>query len=55
VPEIFSGHLIPYKGNSFRVKEFSDQVIEFTFDHEENPTGIKTIVDGREYIYSRKN
>jgi hypothetical protein len=47
-------HLVAYKGNSFRVKEFSDQVIEFTIDEKENPIGFKTIVDGREYNYSRK-
>jgi hypothetical protein len=48
-------HLIPYKNNSFVVREFSDQVVEFSLDAEGNATGFKTIVDGREYQYLKKN
>jgi CubicO group peptidase (beta-lactamase class C family) len=47
-------HLEPYKGNSFRIREFSDQIVEFLFDEKMEATGFKVISDGVAYLFTRK-
>jgi CubicO group peptidase (beta-lactamase class C family) len=47
-------HLDPYKANTFRVREFSDQVVEFLFSETGEPTGLKFTSDGRSIIFTRK-
>jgi hypothetical protein len=46
-------HLIPYKGNMFRIREFSDQIVEFMFDETSKPAGLKITADGNS-IYMEK-
>ena len=47
-------HLEPRKGTSFRIKEFSDQVIEFVMDGSGNATGCKLIADGKSLLFTKK-
>ncbi|MEP7322964.1 MAG: serine hydrolase [Saprospiraceae bacterium] len=47
-------HLDPNKNNSFRIREFSDQVIEFVPGSSSTITGLKIIYDGKEVFYKRK-
>lgn len=46
-------HLIPYKGNMFRIREFSDQTVEFIFDETGNPTGLKVTADGNSIVMEK--
>ena len=46
-------HLDPYKGNMFRVKEFSNQTVEFILDDAGTPTGLKFIVNGNAVSLTR--
>jgi hypothetical protein len=47
-------HLDAYKANSFRVREFSDRVVEFLFNEKKEPTGVKLISGGSTYVFTRK-
>ena len=47
-------HLVGYKNNSFRIKEFSDQIIEFTLDAAGHATGFKWIANGQADVLTRK-
>lgn len=47
-------HLDPYKGNTFRIREFSDQIVEFVFDAAGAVTGCKVTADGRTIMITRK-
>ena len=47
-------HLEPYKGTSFRIREISDQIVEFIFDNEGNPTGFKLLYDGKAVVFTKK-
>jgi len=48
-------HLEPYKGYTFRVREFSDQVVEFILDSAGTVTGLKVTFDGKALMFSKKN
>jgi hypothetical protein len=48
-------HLEPYKGNTFKIREFSDQLVEFVFDANGTiPTGCKVTYDGKSVFINRK-
>lgn len=47
-------HLEPRKGTSFRIKEFSDQIVEFVMDGSGNATGCKLIADGKSTLFTKK-
>ncbi len=47
-------HLDAYKNNTFRIREFSDQLVEFQFDAMGAPTGFKIIFDGKSVLYTKK-
>jgi|WetSurMetagenome_2_1015567.scaffolds.fasta_scaffold49336_2 CubicO group peptidase (beta-lactamase class C family) len=47
-------HLDPYKGNIFRIREFSDQLVEFIFDTTGVPSGFKLTADGKSFQFTRK-
>lgn len=47
-------HLEPYKNTIFRVREFSDQLVEFVFDATGAPTGFKLTYDGKTVLYTKK-
>jgi CubicO group peptidase (beta-lactamase class C family) len=47
-------HLDPYKTNTFRVREFSDQLVEFILDADGTPTGLKVIFDGKTLQFIKK-
>lgn len=47
-------HLDPYKNNIFRIREFSDRLIEFIFDTTGAPTGFKLTYDGKTVLYTKK-
>ncbi len=47
-------HLIPYKGNMFRIREFSDQIVEFIFDEAGNPVGLKLTAEGNSIHFDKK-
>jgi len=47
-------HLVPFKNNSFRIREFSDQVVEFIFDAAGNPTSFKVTDAGLSYLFAKK-
>jgi CubicO group peptidase (beta-lactamase class C family) len=47
-------HLEPYKNNSFRIREFSDQIVEFTFDENGAATGVKFTADGKTVVFTKK-
>ena len=46
-------HLDPYKGMTFRIREFSDQTVEFILDESNKPTGAKLTFDGKSVIYKK--
>lgn len=48
-------HLEPYKDNFFRIREFSDQLVEFVLDATGTPTGFKLISDGKTVLFTKKN
>ena len=47
-------HLMPYKLNTFRIKEFSDQIIEFMFDQKGSVTGMQILDGGISTLIPRK-
>lgn len=47
-------HLDPYKNNIFRIREFSDRLVEFVFDATGTPTGFKLTNDGRSVLFTKK-
>lgn len=47
-------HLNPYKGNMFRIREFSDQIVEFIFDESGNPIGLKITADGNSIYLDKR-
>ncbi len=47
-------HLVPYKDNIFRVREFSDQTAEFIFDPQGTVTALRITADGIQHTYKRK-
>jgi CubicO group peptidase (beta-lactamase class C family) len=47
-------HLDPYKNNTFRVREFSDQIVEFILDSDGMPTALKVIFDGKMLQFTKK-
>lgn len=48
-------HLEPYKGNTFKIREFSDQLVEFVFDANGTiPTSFKVTYDGKSVFINRK-
>jgi hypothetical protein len=47
-------HLDPYKGNMFRIREYSDQIVEFIFDDSGMPTGLKITAGGNSVLLTRK-
>lgn len=46
-------HLDPYKNNVFRIREFSDQLVEFLFDSSGKLTGLKITYDGKNVAYKK--
>ena len=46
-------HLEPYKDNTFRIHEFSDQTVEFIIDKAGIPTGIKLTRAGSTILFSK--
>jgi hypothetical protein len=46
-------HLDPYKGMTFRIREFSDQTVEFILDGSNKPTGAKLTFDGKSVTYKK--
>jgi hypothetical protein len=47
-------HLDPYRNNSFKSREFSDQVIDFELDATGQAIALTVTVDGKRFRYSRK-
>ena len=47
-------HLDPSKNNSFRIREYSDQLIEFILDGSGKSTGLKIIADGKSIVFTKK-
>ncbi len=47
-------HLDPYKDNMFRVREFSDYIVEFIFDDKKMPMGVKYTAEGSSVLFTRK-
>ena len=47
-------HLEAYKNNTFRMREFSDQTVQFALDERGNPTGFNVTQDGKTIRFSRK-
>jgi hypothetical protein len=47
-------HLEPYKGMTFKIREFSDQTIEFMADKAGSVTGLKLTYDGKSVVYTKK-
>ncbi len=47
-------HLDPYKGNMYRFREFSDQIIEFIFNENGEVTGCKVTSEGNTIFINRK-
>ncbi len=47
-------HLDPAQNNAFRIREFSDQIIEFKFDTIGMPTGLNFTFDGKTLFFTRK-
>lgn len=47
-------HLVPYKDNMFRIKEFSDQIVEFLFDEKGETTGAKITAEGMTFLLTKK-
>jgi CubicO group peptidase (beta-lactamase class C family) len=47
-------HLVPYKDNMFRVKEFSDHIVEFIFDEKGETSGVKVTAEGMSFFLTKK-
>jgi CubicO group peptidase (beta-lactamase class C family) len=47
-------HLVPYKDNMFRIREFSDYIIEFIFDEKGVLTGAKYTAEGNSVFLTKK-
>ena len=47
-------HLNPWKENMFRIREFSDQVVEFVLDESGNPIRLKLTADGNTVYFEKK-
>jgi len=47
-------YLDPYKNNIFRIREFSDRVVEFIFETTGAPTGFKLTYDGKTVLFTKK-
>jgi CubicO group peptidase (beta-lactamase class C family) len=47
-------HLEPFKDNIFRIREFSDQILEFLFDDKETLTGLKVTAEGNSFVLNKK-
>jgi hypothetical protein len=47
-------HLEPYKGMTFKIREFSDQTIEFITDKSNSVTGLKLTYDGKSVVYTKR-
>ncbi|HUW92648.1 MAG TPA: hypothetical protein VMV74_05760, partial [Bacteroidales bacterium] len=47
-------HLEPYKDNMFRIREFSDQIVEFIFDIEGKPTSFRYTAGGSAVTFIKK-
>jgi len=47
-------HLEAYKGTSFRIREFSDQTLEFILDKDGNSTSFKLMYDGKSVVFTKK-
>jgi hypothetical protein len=47
-------HLEPYKENVFRIREFTDQIVEFIFDEKETVTGLKITAEGNSFVMNKK-
>jgi len=47
-------HLDPYKDNIFRIREFSDYIVEFILDENGTSTGLKITAEGNSVIYTKK-
>jgi CubicO group peptidase (beta-lactamase class C family) len=47
-------HLEPYKDNMFRIREFSDQIVEFIFDDKETATSLKLTAGGNSVLFIKK-
>lgn len=47
-------HLDPYKGTIFRIREFSDQTVEFNLDGAGLPEGITITQDGNSVMLTKK-
>jgi CubicO group peptidase (beta-lactamase class C family) len=47
-------HLEPYKNNMFRVREFSDYTVEFIFDENKMPSGVKYTAEGNSVLFTKK-
>jgi len=47
-------HLEPYKNSMFKIREFSDQIVEFIFDDKGIPTGFKITAEGNTVYLNKK-
>jgi len=47
-------HLEPYKDSMFKIREFSDQIVEFIFDDKGIPTGFKITAEGNTVYLNKK-
>jgi hypothetical protein len=47
-------HLEPYTGNKFKIREFSDQTVEFHIDGNTKPTGFTLTYDGKSVFFTKK-
>ena len=47
-------HLVPYKGTTFKIREFSDQTVEFILDKAGVATGFKMTNEGKTVEYTKK-
>jgi CubicO group peptidase (beta-lactamase class C family) len=47
-------HLEPYKDNMFRMREFSDQIVEFIFDEKGVSSGFKITAEGNSNLFVKK-
>jgi CubicO group peptidase (beta-lactamase class C family) len=47
-------HLEPYKDNKFRIREFSDQIVEFIFDDKGTLIGMKITAEGNSVLLNKK-
>lgn len=47
-------HLDPYKNTTFRIREFTDQLVQFIFDGAGNPAGLNLMYEGKTFLYKKK-